>query len=41
MSYNKDKVDEFTLALLYLVIWEEKHMGARAWKSFDWEALKE
>ncbi|MBN2298299.1 MAG: hypothetical protein JXM72_06870 [Deltaproteobacteria bacterium] len=39
MEFNKDKVDEYTLALLYLVMWEEKHYGARAWKSFDWDTM--
>lgn len=40
MEYNKDKVDEYTLALLYLVT-HERHegMGARAWKGFDWATL--
>ena len=35
MDYNPDKVDEAVLALLYLTV----HDGARAWKSFDWEAM--
>ncbi len=35
MDYNTDKVDEAVLALLYLTL----HDGARAWKSFDWEAM--
>jgi hypothetical protein len=35
MDYDPDKVDEAVLALLYLTI----HDGARAWKSFDWEAM--
>lgn len=40
MNYDEDKIDEFTLALLYLVA-HERHvgMGARAWKGFDWETL--
>lgn len=38
MRYNKDKVDEMTLALLHLVIFEDKY-GTRAWKGFDWETL--
>ena len=33
-----DKVDDYTLALLYLVTSKEK-FGARAWKSFDWETM--
>jgi len=40
MEYDKDKVDEVTLALLYLVTWDrEKGLGARAWKGFDWETM--
>jgi len=39
MEFNKDKVDEYALALLYLVMWKEKHIGARAWKSFDWDTM--
>jgi Domain of unknown function (DUF6429) len=38
MVYNKDKVDEVTLALLYLVT-EKGKDGARAWKGFDWETM--
>jgi hypothetical protein len=38
MSYNKDKVDEMTLALLHLVMTREK-TGTRAWKGFDWETM--
>jgi len=36
MNYNRDKVDEITLALLFLVSTElvEGH-GARAWKGWD------
>jgi hypothetical protein len=39
VNYNKDKVDEMVLALLYLTITEENDWGARAWKSHDWHAL--
>jgi len=40
MEYNKDKVDEFTLALLYLVTHERREgLGARAWKGFDWDTM--
>jgi hypothetical protein len=35
MTYNVDKVDEAVLALLYLTL----HDGARAWKSFAWDAM--
>ena len=38
MAYNKDKVDEMTLALLYLAT-EKGKDGARAWKGFDWETM--
>ena len=34
MEYDKDKVDEVTLALLYLVMHDESEYGARAWKGF-------
>jgi hypothetical protein len=40
MEYDEDKVDNFTLALLYLVAHErEEGFGARAWKGFDWDTL--
>ncbi len=40
MNYDEDKVDEFTLALLYLVAHERQEgLGARAWKGFDWDTL--
>ena len=35
MEYDKDKVDETVLALLYLTL----HDGDRAWKGHDWEAI--
>lgn len=38
MEYDKDKVDEFTLALLYLVMWGDK-IGPAAWKNFDWDTM--
>ena len=38
MEYDKDKVDEATLALLYLVMWKEKDWH-RAWKSFQWDTM--
>lgn len=38
MEYDKDKVDEMTLALLSLVVWHE-HGMSRAWKSFDWDTM--
>ena len=40
MDYDKDKVDEYTLALLYLVTWERREgLGARVWKGFDWDTM--
>jgi hypothetical protein len=40
MEYDQDKIDEYTLALLYLVTWQrEEGYGARAWKGFDWETI--
>ena len=40
MDHDKDKIDEYTLALLYLVTHERhKGLGARAWKGFDWDTL--
>jgi DNA-binding PadR family transcriptional regulator len=38
MEYDRDKVDEMTLALLYLVTTGDKR-GARAWKTFDWDTM--
>jgi len=40
MKYNEEKVDEMTLALLYLVTWRSKgEDGERAWKGFAWETM--
>ena len=36
MEYDKDKVDEIVLALLYLTTHEQ---DTRAWKGMDWEAM--
>ncbi len=40
MDFDEDKIDDYTLALLYLVT-HERHegLGARAWKGFDWDTL--
>ena len=35
MRLNTDRIDEAVLALLHLGL----HDGARAWKSFDWDAM--
>ena len=37
MQYNKDKVDEMALALLFLTTYEDKTYGLRAWKEMDWD----
>ena len=37
MEYDKDKLDETVLALLYLNVWEEGEWGARSWKGMPWE----
>ncbi len=40
MDYDEEKVDEYTLALLYLVAHERQEgFGARAWKGFDWDTM--
>ena len=36
MEYDKDKVDEMVLALMYLTIHDQ---GTRAWKGMDWDAM--
>jgi hypothetical protein len=36
MQLDPDRIDQATLALLYLGL----HEGARAWKSFDWDAMQ-
>jgi len=38
MDIDYEKIDDYTLALLYLVMSQDK-CGARAWKSFDWETM--
>lgn len=38
MEYDKDKVGDMTLALLFLVI-HGKEGDERAWKGFDWETM--
>jgi hypothetical protein len=38
MEYDKDKVDETTLALLYLTSFTDEY-GTRAWKGMAWEVL--
>ena len=38
MNYDKNKVDECTLALMYLVFHNDG-IATRAWKGFDWDTL--
>jgi Domain of unknown function (DUF6429) len=38
MDYDKDKVDDAVLALLYLTLWHDR-AATRAWKGHDWEAM--
>jgi len=38
MEYDKDKVDEMTLALMYLVT-SRQGDGGRAWRAFDLQTL--
>lgn len=40
MNYDENKIDDATLALLYLVSWKQKKdFPVSAWKSFDWETM--
>jgi hypothetical protein len=39
IDYDKDKVDEAVLALLYLGLHDVDEFGGRAWKGFDWDAM--
>lgn len=39
INYDRDKVDEMVLALLYLTITDQDEWGARTWKSHDWDVL--
>ena len=38
MECDFDKIDEMTLALMYLTTFEEE-FGARTWKGYDWDTL--
>ena len=38
MEYDKDRVDEMILALLYLTSSHDKY-ATRAWKGLDWQAM--
>ncbi len=39
MEYNKEKVADVVLALLYLNSFEDQFETIRAWKGFDWDAM--
>lgn len=39
MDYDQDKVDEITLALLWLTRFKDP-VGARAWKGRDWDTME-
>lgn len=38
MNYNRDKVDESVIALLYLTSFKERTI-LKAWKGMDWDAM--
>jgi hypothetical protein len=40
MDYDQDKVDEMTLALLWLTSFKDP-VGVRAWKGQDWDTMDE
>ena len=39
MEFDRDKVDEAVLALLWLTAFDVDQYGARAWKGHDWDAM--
>ena len=40
MEYDEDKIDDYTLALMSLVVHDRMEgYGARAWKGFDWDTM--
>jgi len=39
MEFDKNKVDEATLALLWLVMEKGDSDISRAWKGFDWDTM--
>jgi hypothetical protein len=39
VAVDRDKVDELTLALMYLTSFEERGI-ARSWKGYDWDVLR-
>ena len=40
MNYNTDKIDDMTLALLFLTTFNVDGSLFRAWKSFDWSTME-
>ena len=38
MDYDRDKVDDMVLALLFLTSFDDRP-GTRAWKGHDWETM--
>jgi len=38
MEYDKEKVDDMVLALLYLTSSQDQY-GTRAWKGLNWEVM--
>ena len=40
MDYDQDKIDEITLALLWLTSFKDP-VGVRAWKGQDWETMSD
>ena len=40
MEYDRDKVDEMVLALLWMTTFDQDQYGARAWKGQDWDAME-
>jgi hypothetical protein len=39
MDYDRDKVDEMTLALLWLTTFKDR-VEVRAWKGQDWDTME-
>ena len=39
MDYDRDRVDEITLALLWLTSFKDP-VGVRAWKGQDWDTME-
>ena len=38
MEFDKEKVDDMTLALMYLTTFNDR-TGLRTWKGYDWDTL--